>query len=612
VALHPDRPWIVFSGCYGGLVSRWNERTGQALNVMVYPQLQIGMAPKDLRERFQWNAPIVVSPHNPDVVYNASQHVWRSTDLGITWERISEDLSTNTKAHQDYAGEPITKDNTGVEVYNTVFALQVSPHNEETIWAGTDDGLVWITKDQGDNWTNITPKDLPQYGTVQNLEISKHQPGKAYIAVHRYRLDDWKPYIWKTTDYGQSWTRIADGTNGIPADYPAWVVREDPKRAGLLYAGTEFGLFVSFDDGRNWQSLQRNLPVTRIPDMKVHNNDLVVATHGRSFWILDDLTPLHELTGETAKEQVYLYSPQPAYRINPVRGGDAEDREPEGKPGIATFDYYFSEKPDSAVTLEILNAAGEVLRCFTTDSAKSKERGEKVLPVKKGHTRFHWNLLAEGVKTVGEMMLWETAGIGGVKAIPGTYRLRLAVAGGEKQTRSFEVKLDPRCTEITKEDLVKQHELALELRDSLNNIYNAIRTIRSVKEQVNSVAENAQEAGHNIPEIQQLVDKMNDELNSIETSLIQTKNESFQDPLNFPPKLKSQYAFLYNYVNSPSSSLRGPIPPTKGARERLRELNQEWEPLRGALQDILNTELKTFNEKIDAIGDPVFVPKYTD
>src|SRR6056297_2150779 len=362
VALHPDRPWLVFSGCYGGLLSRWNERTGQTTNVMVYPQLQIGMAPSDVRERFQWNAPIVVSPHNPDVVYNASQHVWRSADKGTTWTRISDDLTTNTPEHQDYAGEPITKDNTGVEVYNTIFSLTVSPHAAKTLWAGTDDGRVWVTRDQGNQWTEITPKDMPQYGTVQNIEVSPHQPGKAYIAVHRYRLDDWKPYVWKTTNYGKTWTRIADGTKGIPNDYPTWVVREDPKREGSLYGGTEFGLFISFNDGEDWQPFQQNLPVTRIPDMKVHDNDLVIATHGRSFWIMDNLSPLHELTEKVIREPMHLFEPEPAYLVRPAGGGSVESRKPEGLARGATIDYTFTENPDSTVTLKILNKQGEVIR----------------------------------------------------------------------------------------------------------------------------------------------------------------------------------------------------------------------------------------------------------
>jgi hypothetical protein len=403
---------------------------------------------------------------------------------------------------------------------------------------------------------------------------------------------------------------MTDGTNGIPGDSPTWVVREDKERKGLLYAGTEFGLYVSFNDGQNWQSLQQNLPVTRIPDIKVHDNDLVVATHGRSFWIMDDLSPLRQVTEQTEKKNMHLYNPGPAYLVRKSRGGDAEDREPEGPKGGAAFDYMFKEKPDTTVTLEILNDEGKVIRTYTSDSAKSEEAGEPVLPVKKGHTRFHWNLFAKGVKTVGETMLWETAGIAGLFAIPGTYQVRLSVEGGGSQTQTFQVRKDPRCKEVTQEDFREQQKLALELKDSLNSIYNAIRTIRSVREQVNSVVSHAKEAGHKDPDIKEMAEAITKNLTKTEHQLLQTKNESFQDPLNFPPKLKSQYAFLYNYVNSPSAALRGPIPPTSGARERLAELNEKWTAIRDGLQNVLDTKVAEFNKKVDDLGEPVFLPKF--
>jgi len=610
IALHPDRPWIVFSGCYGGLLTRWNERTGQSMNAMVYPQLQIGMAPRDVRERFQWNAPIVVSPHNPDVVYTASQHIWRSTDQGVNWTRISDDLTTDTPEHQDYAGEPITMDNTGVEVFNTVFALRVSPHSEKTLWAGTDDGRVWITRDEGASWSEVTPDNLPQYGTVQNIEVSPHQPGKAFIAVHRYRLDDWEPYIFKTTDFGKSWTRIADGTRGITDDFPTWVVREDPKREGLLFAGTEFGLFASFDEGENWQPLQHNLPVTRIPDIKVHRNDLVVATHGRSFWIMDNITPLRQLTDRMAEKEMHLYQPEPAYRIHPVRGGDAEDREPEGKHAGAAIDYYFNEKPDTTVTLDILKQEGEIFRSFTSDSARSKQRDEPVLPVGKGHTRFYWDLLSTGVDTLGEVIFWETSSIEGVRALPGTYQVRMQLAGGETQTRSFQVLMDPRVEDFSLDDLKIRQELALEVQDSLNRVYDAIRTLRSVRAQVNSLASHAGKAGHDNTGFHDLAENISDELSAIEEKLIQVRNESHQDPLNYPPKLKSQYAFLYGYVNGTSPMFRGPVPPTGVVRTRLGELNNSWNTIRQQLQVVLEQEVVRFNRQIRDRGDPVFIPGF--
>jgi photosystem II stability/assembly factor-like uncharacterized protein len=600
VALHPDRPWLIYSGCYGGHLSRMNLRTEQSRNVMVYPQLQLGQAPRTLRERFQWNAPIEVSPHDPDVVYHASHRIWRSTDRGMSWTRVSGDLTTDTEAHQDFAGEPITKDNTGVEVFNTVFSLQVSPHAAETLWAGTDDGRVWISRDEGSNWNEITPDDLPEYGTVQRIEVSPHDAGTAYIAVHRYRLDDWTPYVFRTTDYGESWTRIATGNRGIPDDSPVWVVREDPDREGLLYAGTEFGLYVSFNDGRDWQSLQQNLPITRVPDLKVKDNDLVVATHGRSYWIMDDLTPLRQLTDRVAEKEMHLFSPPAAHLVG-TYGSDAdnEDREPAGKPGGATIDYLFAEAPDTTVTLDVLDSNGSVVQSFTSDKAAAQKNGDPVLPAKAGMNRFQWSLRADGVNTVDDAILWGFTG--GPKVVPGTYTARLATAAGDTLTQTFDVKMDPRLENVTKADLQTQYNLATSIRDSLNAVYDAIRTIRSVRKQVNAVAEHAAEAGHDGLTTQ--ADSISEKLTAIEQELMQTKNESFQDPLNFPPQLDNQYAYLYGFVAGPDG------PPTESARTRFQDVNEQWEEHRRRLQTILDTDVTAFSQRVRELqSEPVFVP----
>ncbi len=600
VALHPDRPWLLYSGCYGGHLSRWNERTEQSRNVMVYPQLQLGQAPRTLRERFQWNAPIEVSPHDPDVVYHASHRIWRTTDRGLSWERVSGDLTTDTPEHQDFAGEPITKDNTGVEVFNTVFSLQVSPHSAKTLWAGTDDGRVWLSRDEGTNWNEITPDDLPRYGTVQRLEVSPRDPGTAYIAVHRYRLNDWQPYVFRTTDYGDSWARIATGNRGIPDDSPVWVVREDPEREGLLYAGTEFGIYVSFNDGQNWQSLQQNLPVTRVPDLQVKDHDLVVATHGRSFWILDDLTPLRQLTDRVAETDIHLFAPPAAHLVSTYGAeSDNEAREPSNDPHGATIDYLFSKAPDTTVTLDVIDNSGSVVQSFTSDSAAAKNAQEPVLPAEGGMNRFHWSLRGEDVNTVDDAILWGFTG--GPKVVPGTYTARLATATGDTLTQSFDVKMDPRLEGVTAADLEAQHDLAVSIRDSLNAVYDAIRTLRSVREQVHSVAEHASDAGHD--DLLSRADSIGQALTSIEQGLMQTKNESFQDPLNFPPQLDNQYAYLYGNVTGPDGS------PTEGARTRFQDVNEQWDEHRRRLQNILRTDVPSFNRRARKLSSvPVFVP----
>jgi len=598
VAMHPDHPNIIYSGCYGGTIDRVNLETQQERNVLIYPQLQLGQAPRDLEYRFQWNAPIVVSPHDPEVVYHGSQYVHRTTDGGQTWETISPDLTTNTAAHQDFAGEPITKDNTGVEVFNTVFTIVVSPHDPNTLWVGTDDGRVHITRDGGGSWSEITPRGLPRYGTVDAIEVSPHQPGRAYIAVHAYRLDDFSPYVFRTNDYGGSWQRLTDGRNGIPADHPVRVVREDPDRQGLLYAGTEFGLFVSFDDGARWQSLQLNLPVTPVTDLAVQRKDLVVATQGRSFWILDDLTTLHQLDREMAREQVWLFDPRDPYRVD--IGGAFRPRWPDyPREGVWIF-YHLASATDGELTLEILDADGDVVKSFTSDSATAREAGDPALPQETGQNRFVWNLRYPGVDEVDDAVVWGFTG--GPKAVPGTYRARLVV-GDVSQTREFEVLKDPRQENVTQQDLEAQFELAVAIRDTLSEVYEAIRTIRSVREQVKSVATYAEKAGAG-EDLKARSDSIARKLTDIEEQLMQTKNESNQDPLNFPPQLDNQFAYLYGYVAGPDAR------PTAGAFTRFDDLNGQWGELRDQLTSVLSTEVAAFNRQLAERGvENVIVPR---
>ncbi len=335
IAIDPRDPDIVYAGCYGGSISRTNLRSGESRSILVYPQLQLGQASLDLKHRFQWNAPVRISPHDPDVIYHTSQVVHMSRNAGQSWTEISGDLTRNDKRKQKYSGEPITRDNTGVEVYGTVFAFEESPHRKGLLWAGSDDGLVHISRNQGESWEAISPAGLPEWGTVNMIELSAHDAGRALIAVQRYRMDDFAPYIFRTNDYGQTWERLTDGSNGIPGDHFVRVVREDPDRKGLLYAGTEFGLYVSFDDGAHWQSLQLNLPVTPVTDLAVHQKDLVVATQGRAFWILDNLTVLHQVDRRMDASVSHLFRPRRAVRV--MSGG--------GSSSGAAVDFYLPEEP---------------------------------------------------------------------------------------------------------------------------------------------------------------------------------------------------------------------------------------------------------------------------
>jgi photosystem II stability/assembly factor-like uncharacterized protein len=608
IAVDPDNPDLTYAGNYIGLIDRYDRATGHARNVIVYPEMADGVAPKDLKYRFQWNAPIVISPHDSKTVYHTSNYVHRTTDGGMSWETISPDLTKNEVEKQELPGTPIQHDHTGVEVYSTVFAFQESPHAQGELWAGTDDGLVHLSKDNGQNWTDVTPKAMPEDGTVNMLDISAHQPGRVFLAVYRYRMDDFSPYIFRTNDYGENWDTLTGGANGIPETHPVRVVREDPDRKGLLYAGTEFGMFVSFDDGRHWQTLQLNLPHVPITDMLVHRQDLVIATQGRSFWILDDLTPLHQINDEIETSELFLFKPRDAHRIEGrgFRGG----RAPSPRPAGAVVYYYLNEKPDEKLHLEILNNQGLVLRSFESKDKGDKkadddnqEQKEKPIPAEKGMNRFVWDLREQKLDIIkGSVM--SLGYTGGNWVVPGTYKVRLCQGEAVQLERSFQVLKDPRLTQVTQADLEKQHELITNIKNKIAEIHNQIRTIRSVREQMKTVMGLAEKAGLDI-DVKDTVDSIHEKLTAVEDELIQTKNEAGQDPLNFPPKIDNQFVYLYGHVNGAYGR------PTEGSYQRYEDLVAELQPHIDKLQEILETDVASLNQTLREKGaGVVMVPRY--
>ncbi len=602
IAVHPEDPDLVYAGSYIGRIDRFDRETGHRRNVILYPQMGDGVAPRDMEYRFQWNAPIEISPHDPHRLYHASNYVHRSADGGMTWETISPDLTTDDESQQGLPGGPIQHDHTGVEVYNTVFALTLSPHEPGVLWAGTDDGRVHLSRDDGESWTEITPEGMPAGGTVNAIEVSPHRAGEAYLAVYRYREADYAPYVFRTTDHGASWTLLTDGENGIPSDHFVRVVREDPERDGLLYAGTEFGMYVSFDEGARWQSLQLDLPVTPITDLAVHRGDLVVATQGRSFWVLDDLSPLRQLTDEVAASDAHLFEPQAAYRVDD--GGFSGPRAPDPRPDGARLHYWLAETPDAPVTLEVLDAGGTVVRAFTSDSAEAEARDLEALPSEPGMHRFTWDLTYPGPDVVEDAVM-SLATTGGFPAPPGEYRVRLTV-GDVVQTRPLEVRKDPRLEAITQEDLRAQFELTRRVRDALTEVHDGIRRLRSAREQVGEVADRVEEAGYDaafVDAVRSSADSLASTLTAIEEGLMQTKNESGQDPLNFPPRLDNQVAYLYTHL------LEADGRPTEGSRRRFRDLQEELADPLGRLGETLERDLAAFNARLEEEDVPhVIVP----
>ncbi len=600
VAVDPRNPEVTYGGCYGGSIGRYDHALEHQQEVMAWPQLAVGQQAKDLKYRFQWNSPIRISPHDPSTLYHCANVVLRSRDEGRSWEEISPDLTRDDESRQGYAGEPITRDNTGVEVYGTIFAFEESPHRTGLLWVGSDDGLVHISEDNGDSWRNITPAGMPEWGTVNMIELSAHDPGRALIAVHRYREDDFRPYIFVTDDYGASWTGLTDGTNGIPADHFVRVVREDPDRRGLLYAGTEFGMFVSFDSGASWQSFQLNLPVTPITDLAIKRGELAVATQGRSFWMLDDLSVLHQMRNEIAEADYHLFEPRPAVRWVDQSSVSWSSRGLVGQnpPFGSVIHYLLPEDVEEEVILEILDADGEVLRSLSSKTPERRapspwrsffpELAEPpLLDYRAGANHYVWNLALADAELVDDAVLWGWPG--GPTVPPGTYQARLTV-GEWSDTVSIEVLQDPRL-DIPQEAVEEQFRLARAIWRQLSRSHGAIARIRDVREQVSSLARRIEDQA-----VTDAAESIAESLTAIEKKLHQIEGESSQDILNFPPQIDNQLLYLQGVVEGTVGA------PHESSKERFAELEAQLDGSITELDAVISERLPELEKLLAAAG----------
>ncbi|HEX8476013.1 MAG TPA: hypothetical protein VF666_18585 [Pyrinomonadaceae bacterium] len=663
VAPSPRNSDIVFAGSYGGLITRYDHRTRQQRNVTVWPDNPMGAGAEAMRSRFQWNFPILFSPHDTSpsgTLYAAGDRLFRSVNEGQSWEAISPDLTRNDKSKQGSSGGPITKDNTSVEYYDTIFTVTESPVARGTIWTGADDGLVHVTRDGGKTWANVTPKNMPEWIQINSIEASPHDAATAYVAATMYKWDDFRPYLYKTTDYGKTWTKIVEG---IGAGAFTRVVREDPNRRGLLYAGTETGMYVSFDDGARWQSLQLNLPVVPITDLAVHRRekDLVVATQGRSFWILDDLAVLHQLAdapssvnnSNVANMETRLFKPEETYRTDGFGGQLPPDSTLGKNPanGVVVY-YYLKNRPASDVTLEFFDPSGRSIKKYTAKAAPAPTpspsptpqtqanlqpqtpgsqmpqtpgtaqtqtppeqpqapsgeesssfgggaAGAPRLNVEAGLNRFVWDMRYPEATRFPGMILW-AGEVRGPRAVPGTYQVKLTF-DGQTFTENFEIRKDPRL-ETTPADFARQFDLLIKIRDKLTETHNAITRIRDARKQIDDLVKRIGEQ----PEGKKVADaakSLNAKLTAVEEELYQTKNQSSQDPLNFPIRLNNKLAALAGVVASADAA------PTDQSFALYEELTAKIDAQLKLLAQITTNDLRAFNQLVRDQNIPAVVVK---
>jgi photosystem II stability/assembly factor-like uncharacterized protein len=583
IAVDPLNNDIVYGGSYGGLLTRVNHKTDERRVINVWPDDPMGHGAEDMKYRFQWNYPIFFSPHNKKKLYTTSNFVHVTYNEGQSFEIISPDLTRNDPKTLGASGGPLTKDNTGVEYYGTIFAAVESPFEENLIWTGSDDGLVHITTDGGKNWKNVTPKKIPEWMMINSIEVDPFTAGGAYIVGTRYKLGDYTPYIYKTIDYGKSWKLI---TNGIASEHFTRVLRSDPKRKGLLYAGTENGMYISFDDGTNWKPFQLNLPIVPITDLTIKNDNLIAATQGRSFWIIDDLTPLHQINESIITTNLFLYKPMDSYRM----GGSSRKSKTAGQnhPGGVLVNYYVKEIAEKdTVSLSFFDNSEKHIKTFSTKP--DKEQNEEELKVKKGANQFNWNLQYPDAEKVKGMILW-WASLKGPKALPGDYKVKLSNNGKVVSEQTFTLLKDPRSS-ASKEDLQTQFNFIIEIQEKLTEIHKTLKNITKVKKQVKQLKSSINDKEKN-NQIIDLAGKIVKELTTYENELYQTKSKSNQDPLNFPIKLNNKLAHL----NSLSSI--GDFKPTDQSVEFKNEIIKLIDIELMKVYSIFENDVKQLNKKV--------------
>ncbi|HMK05177.1 MAG TPA: hypothetical protein VK489_13325 [Ferruginibacter sp.] len=587
VVADPLNPDIVYGGNYSGYLSRLDHKTGENRAVSVWPDDPLGGGADVAKYRFQWNFPIFFSPHNPKRLYAGGNHLFVTENEGASWIALGGDLTTNDKTRQRSSGGPITKDNTGVEVYCTVFTGIESALEKDLLWTGSDDGLIHVSRDGGKNWENVTPKEAGQWMMWNCVETDPFKKGKAYFVGTKYKSDDFAPYLFKTEDYGKTWTKI---TNGIGAMHFTRTLRADRKRPGLLYAGTEYGMYISYNDGANWKPFQLNLPVVPITDLTIKENDLVVATQGRSFWVLDDLTMVQQKDNSITNKNLYAFPVNDAYLFSGFQNLNAKNAG-MNPPNGSVINYYLKNVFDSAkVSIDILDKDKKLIRSFST---KAKEAAEKI-EVNKGMNQFVWNMFYQPAERVEGLILWH-GNVPGPKAAPGRYFYKIK-AEKDSVEGSFIIKANP-VYNVSQADYEDQFNFLITIRDKFSEIQKAGKNIRDLRKQMNDFVD---KQGKDVPkDIKQMADSINKQMTFIEEALHQTKAKSGQDVLNYPIRLDDKLSGLYDFAVS------GNVAPAKQVRDAYAELSAQADVQLNKLKKIMEEDVPKFNQMIRERSLPV-------
>ncbi|WP_422860335.1 WD40/YVTN/BNR-like repeat-containing protein [Flagellimonas sp. S174] len=592
LAPDPNNNEIVYGGTYKGYMMREDHSVNQTRSINVWPDNPAGSGAEVMKYRFNWNFPVKFSIHDSSKLYVGSNFLHATTNGGQSWETISPDLTRGLPETIKSSGGPITQDNTGAEFYSNIFAINESPLEEGVIWVGSDDGLIHVSRDNGANWENVTPPESmsPKLNMINCIDPSPFKKGTAYVAATSYKFGDYTPYLYKTTDYGKTWQVI---TKGIKSNYYTRAIRSDKVREGLLYAGTEWGMYVSFDDGASWSPFQLNLPITSIRDLHVRDNDLIAATHGRSFWMIDDLTPLHQLSKEMADSQFYLYKPDKAYRMQQSGGWRKPNTKLVGEnhPNGAIINYYVQDvKETDDVSIEILEMDGTLIQRFSSKVEKGDKlnpSADKPLKVKSGGNRLIWNMRYPGYRTFKGMVFYSSPNLG-PKAVPGSYKVKMSY-NGQTSEEVFTIVKDPRMPN-TESDYKEQFDFLMDVRDQVSKANTAIIDIRRVKKDLDYLKG---KSGLK-KDLKDMISDFESKLDVIENNIHMTKNQSRQDPLNYGIRINNRLAFLM------TDSQRGDYPPTDQAKEFFSEVTKELNVEISALNQLMDEYIPKVNGHVDS------------